>query len=165
PLHGLARAARLIVQGLEDGARSGAQIAIVIAVINILVEVLAVTGFAQKLSHVMLDAAGGNLALLLGMAAVTCLVFGLGLPTSAAYILVALLGAPALVDLGLPLLTAHMFVFYFANVSSITPPVAVAALVGANIAGASYFRTAFESMRLGLPGFLLPFLFIARPEL
>ncbi len=165
PLHGLARAARLMVQGLEDGARSGAQIAIVIAVINILVEVLAVTGFAQKLSHVMLDAAGGNLALLLGMAAVTCLVFGLGLPTSAAYILVALLGAPALVDLGLPLLTAHMFVFYFANVSSITPPVAVAALVGANIAGASYFRTAFESMRLGLPGFLLPFLFVARPEL
>lgn len=165
PLAGLASFLRIAFKGLDEGARSGAQVAVIIAVINILVEVLVVTGFAQKLSHMMLDIAGGNLAALLALSAVTCLAFGLGLPTSAAYILVALLGAPALVDLGVPLLAAHMFVFFLANVSSITPPVAVASMVAANIAGARFFPTAFVAVRLGLPGFLLPFLFVVHPEI
>lgn len=156
---------RMIVQGLEEGGRTGAQVAIVIAVISILIEILAVTGFAQKLSNTMLELSGGNLSLLMVIAAGTCLAFGLGLPTSAAYILVALLGAPALADLGVPLLAAHFFVFYFANMSGITPPVAVTALVGANIAQARFLPTALLSVRLGLPGFLLPFLFVARPEI
>src|SRR5690606_19148251 len=99
------------------------------------------------------------------IAAGTCLAFGLGLPTSAAYFLVALLGAPALVALDVPMLAAHLFVFYFANVSAITPPIAIASMVAANIAGARFMPTAFLSVRLGLPGFLLPFLFIAHPEI
>src|SRR3546814_16815526 len=99
------------------------------------------------------------------MAAVACLAFGLGLPTSASYILVALMGAPALVALGVPLLAAHFFVFFFANISAITPPVAVCALVAAKIADASFFRTGFIAVRLGLPGFILPFLFVVHPEI
>jgi len=156
---------RMIVTGLNVGARGGAQVAVVIAVIGVMVEVFAVTGFAQKLSNMMLELADGRLWLLLLIAALTCLVFGLGLPTSAAYIIVAVLGAPAMMKLGVPELAAHMFVFYFANVSAITPPVAVSALVAANIAGGRFMTTAFTSMQLGLPGFLLPFLFVVRPEI
>jgi TRAP transporter 4TM/12TM fusion protein len=157
--------ARLICETAYGGALRGAQVAIVVAVIGVLVEILTVTGFAQKLSFAMLDIAQGNLWLLLVMAALACLAFGLGLPTSASYILVALLGAPALVTLGVPLLAAHFFVFFFANISAITPPVAVACLVAAKIADARFFRTCFIAVRLGLPGFILPFLFVAHPEI
>lgn len=147
------------------GALTGAQIAVIVAVIGVLVEILTVTGFAQKLSFFMLELAGGNLWLLLVVAAVACLAFGLGLPTSASYILVALMGAPALVKLGVPLIAAHFFVFFFANISAITPPVAVCCLVAAKIAEGSFFRTSFIAVRLGLPGFILPFLFVAHPEI
>jgi TRAP transporter 4TM/12TM fusion protein len=158
-------AGRRVVNGLIEGARSGAAVATVIAVIGVLIEVLTVTGFAQKLSFFMLDLSDGSLFMLSIVVALSCLVFGLGLPTSAAYFIVALFGAPALVELGVPLLAAHMFVFYFANLSAITPPVAVAALVGANIAKASFWPTAFNAVRLGLPGFLLPFLFLFEPQI
>lgn len=156
---------RLIGTVAYDGALRGAQVAVVVAVIGVLVDILAVTGFSQKLSFFMLELAGGNLALLLVVAAAACLAFGLGLPTSAAYILVALLGAPALVQLGVPLLAAHMFVFFFANISAITPPVAICCLVAAKIAQGSFFKTSFIAVRLGLPGFILPFLFVVHPEI
>ncbi|MBK5928103.1 TRAP transporter permease [Rhodobaculum claviforme] len=156
---------RLLCTIAYDGALRGAQVAVVVAVIGVLVDILAVTGFSQKLSFFMLELAGGNLALLLVVAAFACLAFGLGLPTSAAYILVALLGAPALVQLGVPLIAAHMFVFFFANISAITPPVAICCLVAAKIAQASFFRTSFIAVRLGLPGFILPFMFVIHPEI
>ncbi|HUS96529.1 MAG TPA: TRAP transporter large permease subunit, partial [Hyphomicrobiaceae bacterium] len=154
-----------ILNGIAEGARAGAMVATVIAVIGVLIEVLTVTGFAQKLSFAMLDLSDGSLFTLSIVVAASCLVFGLGLPTSASYFIVALFGAPALVELGVPLLAAHMFVFYFANLSAVTPPVAVAALVGANIAKASFWGTSFEAVRLALPGFLLPFLFLFEPEI
>ncbi len=164
-LAGFAEAARRVISAFLEGARDGASVATVIAVIGILIEVLSVTGFAQRLSLAMLDLADGRLITLAIIVAVSCLVFGLGLPTSAAYFIVALFGAPALVDLGVPLLAAHMFVFYFANLSAITPPVAVAALVGANIAKANFWATALTACRLALPGFFLPFLFLFQPQI
>ncbi|WP_226575521.1 TRAP transporter permease [Acuticoccus sediminis] len=154
-----------VLGGLARGAHSGAQVAVVVAVISVMVEMMVATGLAQKLSYIMLDLAGDSLWPLVFLAAITCLVFGVGMPTSAAYILVALLGAPALIELGVPVLAAHLFVFYLANMSAITPPVAVGCLVAANIAEASFMKTSFAAVRLGLPGFLLPFLFIARPEI
>lgn len=157
--------ARLIGRTAYLGAMQGAQIAVVVAIIGVLVDILTVTGFAQKLSFFMLELAGGSLWLLLIVAAIACLAFGLGLPTSAAYILVALMGAPALVELGVPLLAAHFFVFFFANLSAITPPVAVCCLVAAKIAQGNFFRTSFIAVRLGLPGFVLPFLFAVHPEI
>lgn len=156
---------RLLLRTAWRGAITGAQIAVVVAVIGVLVDILTVTGFAQKLSFFMLELAGGSLWLLLIVAAFACLAFGLGLPTSAAYILVALMGAPALVQLGVPLLAAHFFVFFFANLSAITPPVAVCCLVAAKIAQGGFFRTSLIAVRLGLPGFVLPFLFVAHPEI
>ena len=102
-----------IANGLIEGARAGAAVATVIAVIGVLIEVLTVTGFAQKLSFFMLDLSDGSLFTLSIVVALSCLVFGLGLPTSASYFIVALFGAPALVELGVPLLAAHLFVFLF----------------------------------------------------
>ena len=156
-------AALVVLHGLIAGARSGAMVAVIIAVISIMIEFVVVTGFAQKLSYAMLEMSDGQLWLLLPLAALSCLAFGIGLPTSAAYILVALLGAPAMVQVGVPLLAAHLFVFYYANMSALTPPVAVGALVASNLAGASFWRTAFTALRLALPGFLLPFLFVVQP--
>lgn len=152
-----------IGRGLIYGAKSGASVGVIIAVIAIMVEFVVVTGFAQKLSFAMLELSRGALWLLLPLSALACLAFGIGLPTSAAYILVALLGAPAMTQLGVPLLAAHLFVFYFANMSAITPPVAVGSLVASNIAGASFWRTSFTALRLAIPGFLLPFLFVVQP--
>jgi TRAP transporter 4TM/12TM fusion protein len=165
PLQGLKHALVVVMRGLDGGARDGAQLAIVIAVIGILVDILVVTGFAQKLSFIMLTAAGDHLLPLLIMTAIACIVFGLGMPTPAAYILVALLGVPALIKFDVPVLAAHMFVFYFANMSAITPPVAVAALVAAKMADANYMRTCLVALRLGIPGFILPFIFIYSPAI
>jgi TRAP transporter 4TM/12TM fusion protein len=165
PGRGVTAALSTLIRGLHDGVRTGAQLAIVIAAIGIFVDVLVTTGLAQKISYLMLDIASDDLWLLLGMTAVASLLFGLGMPTPAAYILVALLGVPALERVGVPQLAAHMFVFYFANMSAITPPVAVAALVAAKIAAAGYFETAINACRFGLAGFVLPFLFVYTPEI
>jgi len=154
-----------ILAGLHEGVRNGAQLAVVIAVIGVLVDMMTVTGFAQKLSNLMLGVAEGNQFLLLVLAAASCLVFGLGMPTPAAYSLVAVIGAPALVGYGIDVLAAHMYVFFFANMSAVTPPVALAALVASKLAKDSYMRTAFIASRLAIPGFVLPFLFIYNPEL
>lgn len=155
----------ILYAALAEGGRSGAQVAVILGVIGILVDILTVTGFAQKLSGSMLDLANGHAGLLSLIVAGACMVFGLGLPTPASYLIVALLGAPALVNTGVPLLAAHLFVFYFANVSALTPPVAIGALVAANIAKAKFLPTALASIRLSLPAFLLPFLFLAHPEI
>ena len=165
PLNGLKAAARRILSGFYDGVRNGAQIAVVIAVIGIIVDMMTITGFAQKLSNMILALADSSLWILLLLAAISCLIFGLGMPTPAAYSIVAVLGAPALVEFGVDLLAAHMFVFFYANMSAITPPVALAALVGSKIANGNYVGTAINASRLGLPGFLLPVLFIVSPEL
>ncbi len=139
PAHAATEMLRIdMSRALVTGARSGAQVAIVVAVINVLVEMFVTTGLGQKMSHLMLLIADGSLWLLLVVAALMCLILGCGVPTSAAYILVALLGAPALVKLGVPLLAAHLFVFFYANLSAITPPTALAALVAANIAGGGF---------------------------
>jgi len=164
-VEGARQAINRILAGLYDGVKNGVQLAVVIAVIGVLVDMMTTTGFAQKLSNLMLGVAEENLLLLLVLAAISCLVFGLGMPTPAAYSLVAVIGAPALVDFGVDILAAHMFVFFFANMSAITPPVALAALVAAKLASANYARTALIATRLGLPGFVLPFLFVLYPEL
>ncbi len=163
--HGIVEFVRIAVLSLTTGARSGAQVAIVIAVIGVMVEMFVATGLGQKMSHIMLEVADGSLWGLLILAAIVCLILGAGLPTSAAYILVALLGAPALTNFGVPLLAAHLFVFFYANLSAITPPTALAALVAANISGGSFWRTSVICCWLAIPCFILPFMFVIHPEI
>jgi TRAP-type uncharacterized transport system fused permease subunit len=99
------------------------------------------------------------------MVAILTLFFGMGMPTPGAYLLAVLLSAPALIKFGFPELSVHMFVFYFAIISALTPPVAVGVLVAVGISGGSYVGTAKEALRLALPGFLLPFYFLYQPEI
>jgi TRAP-type uncharacterized transport system fused permease subunit len=109
---------------------------------------------------------GGNvLFFLLLVAMLTSILFGLGMPTPAAYILVAALVAPSLIQFGVEDLVAHMFIFYFAILSAITPPVAVAVAIGARISGAGFMLASKQALRLGAVGFLVPFAFVTNPEL
>jgi len=97
------------------------------------------------------------------MTALVSIILGIGLPASAAYLIVAIVIAPLLINQGVALLPAHLFAFYFANFSYLTPPVAIAALFGAQLAGASYMKTGFEAAKVGIAGFALPFMFIWSP--
>ena len=123
------------------------------------------TGLGLKFSGLVIDAAGGHLASSLVFVMGTSLVLGMGLTTSAAYILTVILGGPVLVELGVDPLAAHMFVFYYACLTTITPPVALAAFAGAGIAGAKPFATGFESMRLAIVAYVVPFIFVYNPVL
>ena len=140
-------------------------IAIVCSCTGILVEILNATGLPSKMSQMALQVAGDHLFPLAVMVAITCLVFGMGMPSGPAYILAALLGAPALTGLGVPLIVAHFFVFYFAEMSALTPPVAIGCLVASGLAKSSFLRTCLESLKIGIAGFVLPFLFLYRPAL
>lgn len=134
-----------------------------VAAAGIVIGVLNLTGLGLMLSSLILEVGAGNIWLILILTALASFVLGMGLPTSAAYLLLAVLIAPALTRLGLPAISAHMFIFYFGLVSAITPPVALAAYAAASISGADANETAVESIRLGFVKLLVPFLFVTMP--
>lgn len=157
--------AKKVLGGLESGAKTVAGIAVCMAAMGCVVEILTSTGLPSKISQFALSVAGDNLFLLAILVAITCLIFGMGMPSGSAYILAALLGAPALTTFGVPLIVAHFFVFYFAELSALTPPVAIGCLVASGLAGGKFMKTCFVAMRLAIGGFVLPFLFLYRPAL
>ncbi|MFC7154961.1 TRAP transporter permease [Halomarina halobia] len=152
-------------RGFRDGAIDMAPLIGVLAAMGIIISMLTQTGLANKVSVRMVGLAGGVFVAVLVMAMLLSILFGLGMPTPAAYILVVILVAPGLVEIGLPEITAHLFVFYFAMLSAITPPVAVAVAVGARIAGSNFMRTGKQALRIGAAGFLIPFAFVTNPSL
>lgn len=154
-----------ILETIMETVRNVLPIIAAVAVAGMLIGVLTLTGLALKLSTLILDLGSGNMLLVLVMTMIASFVLGLGMPTSAAYLLLAILIAPALVDFGLPVIAAHMFIFYYGLLSAITPPVALAAYAGASIAGSSPNETAVESIRLGFVKVVAPFLFVYAPEL
>lgn len=135
------------------------------AVGGLLVGLIGLTGLGLRLSGLILDIASGNLLLILIMTMIMGVILGMGMPTSGAYIILAALLAPGLVDAGVPLLAAHMFLIYSAAKSSITPPVAIASYAAAAIAGSDPWRTSFTAFRLGLSVFIIPFMFAYGPAL
>jgi TRAP transporter 4TM/12TM fusion protein len=154
------------VSGFKFGALTVAPIAIIIAAVNGIVDLLNATGMPGKLSLAIVGVAGGVMFVTIVLAMVICLVLGLGMPTVAAYTIVALLIAPTLTSqFGIPDLAAHFFVFYAAILSGITPPIAIAVVVTAGIAGSNFWRTSLEALKLALPLFVLPFTFIYNPEI
>lgn len=153
------------LDGFRKGAVDMAPLVGILAALGVIVEMITQTGLSQKISVRMIALAGGILVLLLILAMITSILFGLGMPTPAAYILVVILVAPALVDFGIRELTAHMFVFYFAMLSAITPPVAVAVAVGSRIAGSDFIVSSIQALRIGAPGFLIPFAFVTNDSL
>ena len=154
-----------ILNALQKGARGCLEVALACACAGIVIGCVTQTGLGLKFSSLVIQASGGNLLLSLIFVMVASLVLGMGLTTSAAYILTIILAGPVLVDLGVKPLAAHMFVFFYACLSCITPPVALAAFAAAGVAGSKPFPTGFESMRLAIIAYLVPFIFVYHPVL
>lgn len=156
---------RLVVEALVAGGKGIVTIALTCACAGIVIGMVMLTGLGHELSSMLVSMAGGNLSMLLLITAVASLVLGMGLPTSACYILLAILVVPALIEFGVKPLAAHMFIFYVGLMANVTPPVALAAYAGAGIANADPFRTGWIAFRLALGGFIVPFFFVFRPGL
>ena len=132
---------------------------------GIIIGVISLTGIGYKFINVITALAGSNLLLLMAMLMVTCIILGMGVPTAPAYIIVATLGAPALMKAGVPIIAAHMFVYFYAILSVITPPVCLAAFAGAAIAETNAMKTGVTAMKLGIVAFIIPFMFVFEPAL
>jgi TRAP transporter 4TM/12TM fusion protein len=150
---------------LVEAAFSAGTIAVALAGSGMIVGVLTRTGAALAFSGVVVQAAQGVLILAMILIFAVVSVLGTGIPTTAAYVIAVTVGAAAMGNLGVSLLAAHLFVFYYAVLSDLTPPDAVTAFAAANIAGADMFATGIEAFRLGVAGFLVPFAFVYHPEL
>ena len=148
-----------------DAANAALPVAIACAAAGIIIGIITLTGLGLKFSSLIIAVAGSNLLLALFLTLIASLVLGMGLPTAAAYILVSTLVAPALVELGVDLLAAHLFCFYGAMLSAITPPVAMAAYAAASIANANPFRIAVTACGFGAAAFVVPFCFVINPAL
>ncbi|WP_273523739.1 TRAP transporter permease, partial [Mailhella massiliensis] len=150
---------------LEQADRNALMISSCCACAGIVVAVIALTGVGYKFINFVTMLAGDSLLLLMICLMITSMILGMGVPTSPAYIIVAALGAPALVKAGVPVIAAHMFVFYYAILSAITPPVCVASFSGAAIAEANAMKTGWVSVKLGIVAFIIPFMFAYQPAL
>jgi TRAP transporter 4TM/12TM fusion protein len=151
---------RKIVEAMIEGSLACVVMGLACAAASIIVASIEVTGLGLSFSSLMIALAGNHLLLLLLLAMVASIVLGMGMTTVAAYIIVATLTIPALVKMGVNEIAAHMFCFYFAILSGITPPVAIGAFVAAGIAKANELRTAITAMKLGLVGLIVPYLFV-----
>ncbi|MFH1079875.1 MAG: TRAP transporter permease [Pseudomonadota bacterium] len=156
---------KAVLDAMVKGATGCLEVALACACAGIVIGCVTQTGLGLKFSGLVIEAAGGNLILSLIFVMFASLVLGMGLTTSAAYILTVILGGPVLVELGVHPLAAHMFVFYYACLSCITPPVALAAFAGSAIAGSKPFATGFEAMRLAAIAYISPFFFVFSPVL
>lgn len=149
-----------ILRALERGALGFLPIAGVVVSCNILVGMITLTGLGLQISSILIEISGQSLILLLILTMIASLILGLGLPIIVSYLVLAVLVAPALTKMGVDPLAAHLFIFFFALVSDLTPPVAPGAFVAAGIAGAEMMRTAWMACRLGLVVYILPYMFV-----
>ena len=156
---------RPIVDALEESSRSAVMIAAACAIVGVIMNVTDLTGLGLKFTSLILSYSGGSLFVLLLLTAIAAILLGTGLPTTATYLIVAILVAPALAKMGVPLLAAHLFVFYFGVISDLTPPTAVSCYVAAGIAKDSGMRVSFSATRIALPALIVPFMFVYSPEL
>ncbi len=151
--------------GLEAGARAALSVAVATASAGMIVGTVTLTGLGLKMANGLIDLANGNLLMTMFFTMIASLILGMGAPTTANYIITSTIAAPALVKLGVPLLAAHMFVFYFGIVADITPPVALAAFAGSGIAKSDPMKTGFQATKLAIAAFLIPYMFVFAPEL
>ncbi|WP_137291316.1 TRAP transporter permease [Natronorubrum halophilum] len=163
---------RQTLDGFKQGGLEMAPLVGVLAAMGVIVELLEGTGLTGRVATTIIGVSdvtvlgfGGGLLLVLALAMIASVLFGLGMPTPAAYILVAILIARPVTEMGVPTITTHMFVFYFAMLSAITPPVAISVAIGSRIAGASFMRACVQALRLGAPGFVIPYAFVANNSL
>lgn len=156
---------RAFAQLVVDVGQAVAQLVCLIAGIGLIVGAMSITGVANSFSRELVQYAGGNIALLLGAGALTSFVLGMGMTASACYIFLAIVLAPALVQIGVDPMAAHLYIFYWGMVSFITPPVALAAIAAASIAKADAMEVGFKALRIGSVLLLLPVFFVLQPAL
>ncbi|KYO64135.1 TRAP transporter permease [Thermovenabulum gondwanense] len=154
-----------IINGLEQGARSALGVIAATACAGIIIGVVTLTGLGLKLGTSLVDLANGKLFLTLFFTMITSLILGMGVPTTANYVITSTIAAPALLMLNVPVLAAHMFAFYFGIIADVTPPVALAAFAGAGIAKANPLKTGLNASKLAIAAFLVPYIFVYNPAL
>ncbi|MGF1473450.1 MAG: TRAP transporter permease [Rubrobacteraceae bacterium] len=154
-----------VLRLLSDGARTALPVIAACASAGIIVGIVTKTGLGGMVAGGILDLAMGNFFLLMFFTMVACIILGMGLPTTANYVVTASIAAPALLEAGVPVIAAHMFVFYFGIVADITPPVCLAAYAGAGIAGANPMRSGVNAVKLAIAAFIIPYIFVSNPVL
>ncbi|MGE4276732.1 MAG: TRAP transporter permease, partial [Lawsonibacter sp.] len=154
-----------ICDAFVAGAKSTVSVAIACACVGIIVGICGLTGFALNVAHTIISIGQQSLMLTLLFTMVTCMILGMGLPSIPSYLITATIAAPALVELGQPDIAAHMFCFYFAMFANLTPPVALAAFAASGLSGGSPMKTGWQSVKLALAGFIVPFMFVYNPQL
>ncbi|MDR7869772.1 MAG: TRAP transporter permease [Tissierellaceae bacterium] len=156
---------KMFIEALDESARSAISVAVTCGTAGVIVGVVTMTGLGLKMADGLVELAGGSLLLTMVFTMLSSIVLGMGVPTTANYIIQATISAPALVALGVPAIAAHMFVFYFGIVADITPPVALAAFAGSGIAGGNPMKTGFQATRLGIAAYIVPYMFVLNPIL
>ncbi|OGB91424.1 MAG: C4-dicarboxylate ABC transporter, partial [Burkholderiales bacterium RIFCSPLOWO2_12_FULL_67_210] len=155
----------LAVKALVDGARHALPVAIACALVGVIIGVINLTGVAAELGGYIIAIGRDSLFLALLLTMVTCLVLGMGIPTIPNYIITSSLAAPVLLELGVPLIVSHMFVFYFGIMADLTPPVALACFAAAPIARESGLKISMQAIRVAIAGFIVPFMAVYSPAL
>ena len=156
---------RTLGRSLRQGGENAVAVAAACACAGIILGVISVTGLGVKLTSFMISLSGGSLFFCLLLTAVTSLILGMGLPATAIYVMMSAINAPALIQMGAPPLAAHLFLFYFGAISTITPPVALTAYAAAAVAGASPTKTGWRAFVYGLSAYIMPFMFMYSPSL
>lgn len=154
-----------ILGAMESGAKGAVGVACACACAGMIVGVVTLTGFGLKIAEVIVQIAQGRLIPTLLLTMISSIILGMGLPTTAKYIVLATMAVPAITKLGVNLMSAHLFILYFGVVADVTPPVALAAYAGAGIAGANSMRTGFQAFKLAIGAFIIPYIFVINPHL
>lgn len=155
----------ICLHALVEGARHAVPVGIACALVGIIIGVVSLTGIASTFAGYILAIGRDNLLLSLVLTMITCLVLGMGIPTIPNYIITSSIAAPALLELGVPLIVSHMFVFYFGILADLTPPVALACFAAAPIAKETGFKISLWAVRIALAGFVIPFMAVYNPAL
>ena len=154
-----------IIKLLEEGARTALPVIAACATAGIIAGTVTTTGLGPKIAGGIIDLAQGQFFLVMFFTMIACIILGMGLPTTANYVVTATMAAPALLQFDVPVIAVHMFVFYFGIVADITPPVCLAAYAGAGIAGANPMKTGVTAVKLAIAAFIIPYMFVSQPIL
>ena len=156
---------KLILEGLKEGVIGAVEVAAACAAAGMIIGCITMTGLGIQFSSLVVDASMGKLYLALPFTMIACIFLGMGVPTTAQYVIISSLVAPALAQMGVIPIAAHLFILYFGTRADITPPVALAAYAGAGIARSDPWKTGLSAFQLGIAGFIIPFMFVYAPEL
>jgi TRAP transporter 4TM/12TM fusion protein len=156
---------RICRNSMADGARHAVPVGVACALVGIIIGTMTLTGIATNFARVIVSVGESSLFLSLLLTMIACLILGMGIPTIPNYIITSSLAGPALLELGVPLIVSHMFVFYFGIMADLTPPVALAAFAASSIAKAPGLAIGMQCLRIAIAGFVVPFMAVYTPAL